>query len=477
LQQLWARWQESLATCTHCGTCASRCELFPEGSPGASELAQQGLHLLQELQGTSEDSAEPSVNPSERNASAAETDQTTLKRIVQRFAANNPDTLALVRRCSMCGHCTARCPVGISMPHLVRLWRQLLALGSALDPADLKSVQVDTEWHVFSVYRAVYGIAYPEFVSLESLDAGEADEAVKADKADKADKTDKTDKTDNAGDTNDAGEGDRASKADKPGEGDEKSEVDTLFFPGCSLVSYAPELVRSVGDWLTAHGYRWALSDACCGSPLNTHGVSERAQALKERIAAQCARAGIKQVVTVCAGCGEELAPVLEPQIEIVPLPALMQRAGERCVTEQIIAFFDSCHDRAQTHGAPLRALFEQAPTKAMEHERRDTLCCGAGGGVPSFDPELSDRRAARILQEGCAAGAQTVVVSCPTCAYTFASKRIMGSTAPLPEGVGTAHYLELLFSQPIDWEGVFQRLQAMWTGEYATWVYQQLVE
>ena len=103
-----------------------------------------------------------------------------------------------------------------------------------------------------------------------------------------------------------------------------------MFFPGCSLVSYAPEVVRKAGAWLTEAGFAWALSDDCCGSPLMSAGLFDRAAALRQRVLDQMLAAGITRLVTVCPGCGEEFAELLDGVIEVVPLPELMlRRAAE----------------------------------------------------------------------------------------------------------------------------------------------------
>ena len=93
----------------------------------------------------------------------------------------------------------------------MRDWRVLFMRAGLMPPDDSKLVMVDNEWNIFSAYRAVYGIGYPELASLE--------------------------------------------QAAEHGPG----LVDTLFFPGCSLVSYAPELTRTVGRWLTDNGVALSL--------------------------------------------------------------------------------------------------------------------------------------------------------------------------------------------------------------------------
>jgi Fe-S oxidoreductase len=375
----------------------------------------------------------------------------------------------------------------------VRPWRWLYALAQVLDPADIKSVQVDTEWHIFSVYRAVYGIHYTEFLMLaDAAAAAPSDAAAAAPSAATAERA----LTSSASSSETAASETAASSASGTG------IVDTLFFPGCSLISYAPDLVRKVGAWLSAQGFSWALSDSCCGSPLISHGRPDRARVLRHRIVEQCRAAGIRRVLTVCPGCGDELLSLLAQEgIEVIPLPRLLAEAGVQVSSAAFaptpatptlapapapapsaapatptLTFFDSCHDRLQQHGIPIRRLFARLPSVELAHHCRNTLCCGAGGGVSSFDADISDRRLEHLLGEAADAGAGALVTTCPTCTYTFAYKRLLGSTTPVLAHLDCHHYLEYVFETPIDWPTVFSQLQDMWSGEYGEWVCSQLL-
>ena len=324
-------------------------------------------------------------------------------------------------------------------PERMREWRLLFMQAGFMPPDDSKLVMVDNEWNIFSAYRAIYGVAYPEFISLKDA------------------------------------------AAQGPG------TVDTLFFPGCSLVSYAPELTRTVGRWLTDAGVAWALSDDCCGSPLMSAGLFDRAEALRARILDDIRAAGIKRVLTVCPGCGDEFAEMMGDEVDIVPLPEfLVKQARARAkagkpapaftpLEATSLTFFDSCHDRADgRHGAAIRRLVRenlpQVEQREMDHRRKGTLCCGAGGAVASYDDDITQRRVWRIIEEARKTGAETLVTTCPTCTYTVA-QACLG--APPESGIGNRHYLELLFGQEIDWPTVFDQLGSMWSGEYGPWLTQ----
>ncbi|MDR0888646.1 MAG: (Fe-S)-binding protein [Coriobacteriales bacterium] len=420
-------WYKSVSACSLCGRCAPRCVIYErdgDGAKGQSFAARAGLKMLDALQGDA-----------------------TLEGVrshVWELIQNDEEVYQFVRRCCLCNHCTAYCPSGLRAPDTVKPWRRLFLLTGVLGNAD-KSIMVDNEWNIFSVYRAVFGIAYPQFQDLASA---------------------------------------------KPG------QADTVFFPGCSLVSYAPDVVCAVGEWFDTNGYRWALCTDCCGSPLISAGLAERSLALRQRILQQCLDAGVKRVVCVCAGCAEELEAVFRGRVQVLQLPQLLcddgtghglAAAGSSANGPDTVklpdadtvtyAIHDSCHDRAQASGSPLRHMLQDAGARLveLEHSCRNTTCCGAGGAVPAYDPALSKERAEGIMLSAQEAGADVLITSCPTCSYTMAQYALDANDASPFKRVGCKHYLELMFGIDIDWPQVFANLQDMWTGEYGAWVYEQL--
>jgi Fe-S oxidoreductase len=349
----------------------------------------------------------------------------------------NPALYAALRQCCFCNHCTAHCPSGIIAVDEMRAWRELFSKANFMPPADSKIVMVDNEWHIFSAYRAIYGVAYPEFTTLSAA-------------------------------------------AEAPG------SCDTLFFPGCSLVSYGSDVMRATAKWLTDSGVAWCYSDACCGSPLMSAGLFERAAAWRASIIDACVRAGIKRVVTVCPGCADELRTSAPDTLEFVPMPELMlelaaarEARGEASGFSPLsdigaVTFFDSCHDRVDSrNGRAVRELvgkyLPQVKQLETAHTGRDNLCCGAGGAVSTFDPDISKRRIVRAIDETAGTGAAAAITACPTCSYTFAQELL----AEPRDGFEALHYLELMFGLRIDWARVFAELGGMWSGEYGPWLMQ----
>lgn len=440
---LFAAWANKQLTCSHCKRCQLRCEVLREANldAGLVEEAYERVMAVAEEKRSQE---------------------------VLRLANEQPQVYNALRRCCFCGYCTAACAHHVLAADRMRDWRILFMEAGLMPPDDSRIVMVDNEWHIFSAYRAIYGVSYSEFTYL--------------------------------------------SQAAQAGPG----LVDTVFFPGCSLVSYAPDLVRKVGKWLDAAGVKWALSDDCCGSPLMSAGLFDRAAALRERILSQMRAAGVKRMLTVCPGCGEEFAETMRGEVEIIPLPEFMLEVADQvaacaagkasgqaadcapsgkvdCAADQTASFpllaedplcglepletasavvFDSCHDRADgRHGKAIRELMRrfmpQTELREMDHSKRATLCCGAGGAVGSYDADITAKRTWRVIDEARKTGAQTLVTMCPTCTYTIGQ-----ACLDHPERAMESHnYLELLFGEPIDWAHVFDQLQSMWSGEYGPWL------
>ncbi len=353
---------------------------------------------------------------------------------VAALAATRPDLVFAVRRCCMDGSCTLTCPDAIEARAVFAALRELLALAGVTGADGFTMTQVDREWHIFSAYRAVHGIYYTDLPLLENA---------------------------------------------------REWGADTLFFPGCSLVSYAPELTREVFAWLKGQGMDVALSVDCCGSPLRSGGFADRCDAFKRALVDRALEAGIKQVVFVCPGCRDEWESTPGSEaLKLVALPELLAASGAKPLPDKLAALagseapvltmFDSCHDRDGRFGNPLRRLFAGCDCVECAHHGADAICCGAAGAVSLVDAAICDRRARRVLDgEPREAGADLVVANCPTCAYTFAATRRAEVNA---EGPAFCQYLELLFEAGFDWPQVFDQLESMWSGEYGPWLAQELL-
>lgn len=403
--------------CTECGRCAKRCEVLEES--GAFQERTIGS-IARDFLSCLEKSPD-----SDLQAEA-----------IRILATQDPDLIFTVRRCCMCAFCTQTCPEGIDARSVFAAIRELLSAAGVTGTQGFESTQVDKEWHIFSVYRAVYGIHYVDLPHLEQA---------------------------------------------------KQYHADTLFFPGCPLASYAPELTREIFAWFERQGIKAVISEECCGSPLKSAGFGQRARAFKQSFAEKAAQNGIGRVVFVCPGCLSELSnPLAEQGIQALALPQLLHDAGMRIEQNKIdsacktktaelrVSVSDSCFDRSGRFGKPLRAMLPSESLVELAHSQKSALCCGAGGSASLVDQEICTKRTQRIFDEGAEAGSDLLVTVCPTCSYTLAYQdRTQSGTSAV--SVPHINYLELVFESKFDWNMTFSQLEGMWSGEYGPWVIQQL--
>ncbi len=309
--------------------------------------------------------------------------------------------LAAILRCDLCGKCSQTCQVKLNLADLFRAARELLMQKGVIRPDDYDVMLVDQDWNFFSIYRSTFDIHFDDLY----LD-----------------------------------------------------KYDALFFPGCTLASYAPELTRAVHAWLQGQGMQVGFTEQCCGKPLISIGLEERTRKLLDGIRAQMQVAGARRLVTACPNCHHLLKEYLGNR-ELVSLYDLLREAGIRVQGEERLTVHDSCADRYDlATGTQIRALLSGHPLVEMEHHGRDTLCCGSGGIVSTVAPELAKQRARTRVAEFSATGADRCVTACMACAHRLAR------TSSEDDVV---HCLELVFGISVDYAQLAANIQAMWNGEW----------
>jgi fumarate reductase (CoM/CoB) subunit B len=309
------------------------------------------------------------------------------------------DMVAMVQRCALCGHCGQDCLVNLEPPDLIRAARQLLIQKGRINPNDYDVMLVDREWNFFSIYRDTYDIRFDDLFT---------------------------------------------------------PRAEALFFPGCTLACYSPELTRAAYGWLKGSGLEVGFSDLCCGKPLDSIGLMTEADRYLDRLCQQLEDSGARQVITACPNCEAHLRAYL-PKVEIQSLYLVMVQAGIRLEGETRLTFHDSCPDRRDgKNPAYVRQLLAGHPQVEMASHGANTICCGSGGIVSMIDPDLCTTRAQQRMAEYAESGAETCITACMACAHRLG--RISG-----PGQV--RHCLETVFGIRVDYEQVEGKAQAMWEG------------
>jgi heterodisulfide reductase subunit D len=219
--------------------------------------------------------------------------------------------------------------------------------------------------------------------------------------------------------------------------------ANTLYFVGC-VSSFFPmtyvvpqafvQILEQAGESFTAlGGEEW-----CCGYPLLMAGMGSQAEETVRHNVAQVRSLGAARVVTTCPACyhmwkhfypeildedvGVEVLHSTQLLAELLHEGRLKLKATPRRVT-----YHDPCDlgRKNDLYDAPRRVLegIPELSFAEMSDNRRDALCCGGGGNVETFNPELVGELSHRRFSQALETEAQVIISACPQCERTLTAE------------------------------------------------------
>ncbi len=305
-------------------------------------------------------------------------------------------------RCLLCGACTFICPSGVAVDRILELTRGELA-GQGLLPPALSDLDAR-----IAQYRNI------------SAEANEG-RLIWADNL----------------------------PTPPTGLGKERAEV--AYFVGC-VSSFFPrsyKVPQSFVQILDRAGVDYALlggAEWCCGYPLFINGELDRARELIRHNVEAVRAMGVKKVVTTCPSCFhfwkhsypaalKSDSPPLTGEgglgFEVLHatefLADLLETGGlELRELRENVTYHDPC-DLGRKGGvieAPRRVLAQIPGLRLVEMaENRDSShCCGGGGNLESFAPEVGQAVARSRIRQAADVGAGTLISACQQCERTLAN-------------------------------------------------------
>jgi heterodisulfide reductase subunit D len=208
---------------------------------------------------------------------------------------------------------------------------------------------------------------------------------------------------------------------------------DTLYFMGCTAPLRIPEVAKNTARILHAAGDKFAIlgDELCCGSVLLRTGMVDEAKENAKQLAEVIEASGAQKIIVSCAGClktlkkdfPEKFGIELPEVLHIVEYAEQLLAEGKLELHNEkrlVVTYHDPCHmgRELQIYDAP-RTVISAVPNVElveMDPNRHAAMCCGAGGGLRSFDPDLSKRIAADRMRTAAETGAEAVVTACPFC-------------------------------------------------------------
>jgi len=177
--------------------------------------------------------------------------------------------------------------------------------------------------------------------------------------------------------------------------------------------------------------------EQCCGFPLLMAGQLKQAEVLIRHNVEQVRALGVPRLVTTCPSCYHMWHHTI-PEVLGQPLGFEVMHASEvlrDLVAEErlsfaepqrtgVVTYHDPC-DLGRKGGVfdPPREVLRRIPGYTfveMQQSREHALCCGGGGNLETFDPDLVQEVAARRVAQAAEVNTTVLVSACPQCVRTL---------------------------------------------------------
>ena len=204
----------------------------------------------------------------------------------------------------------------------------------------------------------------------------------------------------------------------------------TLYYPGCLTKNALKKEFDNYKAILNMLGVDFIMihDEVCCGLPVLNAGYKKDARKLVKENYDLFKKYGVKKIITNCPSCynmfKEEYKKVLREwdieveHISITILNALKRKNVKFNGQIENVSYHDPCHlgRYGGIYNEP-REVIEILGGKIIEmkHNRENSLCCGAGGGMRANFKEIAEEGAKQRLLE-VPAMADKVISPCGLC-------------------------------------------------------------
>ncbi|MHA1636451.1 MAG: (Fe-S)-binding protein [Candidatus Thorarchaeota archaeon] len=213
-----------------------------------------------------------------------------------------------------------------------------------------------------------------------------------------------------------------------------------LYYIGCTAGMRIPEVATNTAKILNTAGIEFAVvrDEPCCGSVMLRTGTGDAAKENALKVAAALESTGAKKIVVSCAGClktlrkdySEKFGIKLPEIVHIVEYAEDLLKTGAlkpKGLDPKIRAtYHDPCHMGRElgVYDSPREVLKAIPGIELVEMEtiREAAMCCGAGGGLRSYDGDLAKKIAADRMRSAEAVEADLMVSACPFCETSLSS-------------------------------------------------------
>ncbi|MBU3143306.1 (Fe-S)-binding protein [Clostridium sp. CF012] len=227
----------------------------------------------------------------------------------------------------------------------------------------------------------------------------------------------------------------------------------TAFIPGCSLMSYSPEIVMKTYKYLQniIPGIKIILK--CCGNPTHTMGDEQGFKQYYSQLDHEIQKLKITEIITTCPNCFTSIKKN-SPNLKIT---TVWEKINESVISGGLLNKYDnvdikfSLHDPCPTRYEEntqdaVREIIKKMGIKMEEFKfsRRQTLCCGSGAMVGVTNSKLATEHMSKRAAQ---APSDHILTYCQTCVESLS----MGEK-------NAVHLLDLMFNEEMFSSFIFQQ-------------------
>ena len=219
--------------------------------------------------------------------------------------------------------------------------------------------------------------------------------------------------------------------------------MEALYFVGCYL-SYDPRMKKvatATANILNKAGVKFGIlgdKESCCGESIRKTGSEEVFKNLAKENIKTFIDNGVKKIIVSSPHCYHTFKneyPEFMVNFEVVHMSQYLLELindGRLELTKEYakkVTYHDPCYlgRHNDIYDEPREALKKIPGLELVEmiDSRKNSLCCGGGGGRIWMDTPKEERFSDLRLEQANEVGAEVLVTSCPYCITNFEESRL----------------------------------------------------
>ncbi len=202
-----------------------------------------------------------------------------------------------------------------------------------------------------------------------------------------------------------------------------------VLYIGCVGMSIETETVTHTIELLHRLGIDFALIDeVCCEAVKEEIGSNPNPERIQKNIE-KIMEVGGREVLFLCPTCIKTFLEYDKEHPSGLVFETILSYLNQKIsftsseTDPATVTYHDPCHlGRGLDSFDGARGLVKDLGVKLveMEHHHRESLCCGAGGGIRGFYPKFSQDIARRRVKEAEEVKADTLLTDCLSCKHNL---------------------------------------------------------